>query len=244
MSRENNFSFLLVGLILYLLTGPILEDYFPNSPLSAELILRLGFDLMLLVGVWSFRDSIEHIWIGWGLTIGAVILTLISLLIDSDIVDHILFLLFFVFCLMSLRLCFHEVVHGGEVNRNRLVGSICVYLLMGVSWGVLFYYLEALSPGSFKGVPLGSPDNTLQDFLYYSFVTLTTLGYGDISPTSPVAQTVSYLEAVAGAVYLAVLVAVLVGTFFAQVRDRSGVRPTGIIAKNVDTSSVDRTPGE
>ena len=83
----------------------------------------------------------------------------------------------------------------------------------------------------------------MQDFLYYSFVTLTTLGFGDISPISSVAQTVSYLEAVTGAVYLAVLVAVLVGTFFAQARDKSKVSPGTRVARKVEASSRNQNRG-
>jgi hypothetical protein len=233
-SRENNFTYLLVGLILYLLVGPIAQEFFPESILSADMVLRIGFNVMLILGVWSFRDSLNHIKLGWGLTIGVVILTLMTVISDSVFIEHALFLVFFIFCLVSLRLCLLEVVHGGEIDSNRLVGAACVYLLMGVCWGVLFYYVEVISPGSFNAPPFGSREQSIQDFLYYSFVTLTTLGYGDMFPLGPVAQTLSYLEAVSGTIYLAILVGALVGAFYAREREiirrspaRHDVGPSG-----------------
>ena len=174
---------------------------------------------MLILGVWSFGDTLNHLKLGWGLTIGVVTLTLMTLISDSAFIEHALFLIFFIFCLVSLRLSIVEVVYGGEIDSNRLVGAACVYLLMGVCWGVLFYYLEVIFPGSFNAPLLGSGEQSIQDFLYFSFVTLTTLGYGDMFPLGPVAQTLSYLEAVSGTIYLAILVGALVGAFYARERE-------------------------
>ena len=116
---DNNFTYLLIGLILYLLLGPVLIEYYPNASLGADLILRLGFNVLLFPGVWSFRDSITHIRIGWGLTAGVVVLTLISTSFNNEFIDHVLFLVFFLFCLLSLRLCIDGVLRGGSIDRNR-----------------------------------------------------------------------------------------------------------------------------
>jgi hypothetical protein len=83
-------------------------------------------------------------------------------------------------------------------------------------WGIVFFLLSVISPGSFVGIVGESWSEQLNEFTYYSFVTLTTLGFGDITPVAPVARTLSYLEAVLGQMYLTVLVAALVGMHIAN----------------------------
>ena len=204
-SGQSNFTWLFLGLILYLLSGPIVGEIFPSSVVGPDLLLQLGFNAMLLVSVWSIRRGQPYTRMGWGLTIGVLVLSPLSYISDSPLILHTMYILFMLFIFISLRLCIEEVVYGGDVDVNRLIGAACVYLLMGVAWGVILYYLEVLVPGSFDGLPEGADDETIHAFLYYSFVTLTTLGYGDIVPVSPLAQTLSYLEAVSGTIYLAVL---------------------------------------
>lgn len=100
-----------------------------------------------------------------------------------------------------------------EINVDLLCGAVVAYLLIGVSWAVVYCYIELLDPNSFSfgaDVALGERASSL---FYYSFVTLTTLGYGDILPLSKLARTLAYLEAIMGVMYGAILVAVLVGNF-------------------------------
>lgn len=106
-----------------------------------------------------------------------------------------------------------EVIKSRRVTADTLFGAICVYLLIGISWGLSYIALEMLQPGSF------STDPTIENahagshsyLVYYSFVTLTTLGFGDITPLSHIARTTTYLEAIIGQLYIAVLIARLVG---------------------------------
>ena len=90
------------------------------------------------------------------------------------------------------------------------MGAMCVYLLLGVLWGPLLALTHAIAPAWFR---LTSPVDRLQigEFLYFSFVTLTTVGHGDITPAHPLVKTTAYLEAVTGQLYIAVLIASLVG---------------------------------
>jgi hypothetical protein len=104
------------------------------------------------------------------------------------------------------------VLMPGAVTLNRLVGALCLYLLLGALWTVFFTFVEIADPSAFNyaSQTVGEP---LEHFMYYSFVTLTTLGYGDVTPVHPVARTLAYLEAVVGQLYVAVLVASLVGRY-------------------------------
>ena len=100
-----------------------------------------------------------------------------------------------------------------DVNVDMLCGAVVAYLLIGLAWTAVYCYIELLAPYSFSfgaEMPLQERASSL---FYYSFVTLTTLGYGDILPLSKLARTAAYLEAVVGVMYGAILVAVLVSNF-------------------------------
>ena len=91
---------------------------------------------------------------------------------------------------------------------NTLLTAMVVYLLVAQLWALVYTFLDLIDPASFN-LPQGQSDFLL--FEYYSFVTLTTLGYGDITPLTKVAKTFSVLEAVVGQLYLVVVVAWFVG---------------------------------
>lgn len=127
---------------------------------------------------------------------------------------HLLILL--VFFVLSIAIAGRDVLFGGPVTTNWLVGVVCIYLLLGMIWAILYVFLNTISPGAFSGVESGAPAAQLPNLIYYSFVTMTTLGYGDITPLKPTAGTLAYLEAVFGQFYVAVVVAELVAMHIGQ----------------------------
>ena len=96
------------------------------------------------------------------------------------------------------------------VSREIIYAAILLYLLAALLWAFLYTFLELVDPASFN-IDLGQPQGYLLVFQYYSFVTITTLGYGDITPVTEVAKAITVLEAVVGQLYLVVAVAWLVG---------------------------------
>jgi hypothetical protein len=96
------------------------------------------------------------------------------------------------------------------INREIIYQAILLYLLAALLWAFLYTLLELVDPASFN-VDLDQLQSHLLVFQYYSFVTITTLGYGDITPVTEVAKAFSVLEAVVGQLYLVVVVAWLVG---------------------------------
>jgi hypothetical protein len=101
-----------------------------------------------------------------------------------------------------------QVFRAGPVNSYRLLGAIAVYLLFGVGWAHAYHLTGLLHPGSFTTPPGEIP--SVLDWVYFSFITLTTVGYGDITPVRPIARTLAMGEALTGQLYLAVLIARLV----------------------------------
>jgi hypothetical protein len=126
------------------------------------------------------------------------------------IVSHACILLLLGF--FSISILAH-VLRTGRVTADKIYGAICVYLLIGYSWTFAYALLEEILPGSFAPAGAISTDyiERVMQLRYFSFTTLTTLGYGDIVPLSPPARTLATLEAVMGQMYLTVLVARLVG---------------------------------
>lgn len=103
-----------------------------------------------------------------------------------------------------------QVYRSGPVTHHRIQGAIAVYLLLGLTWASAYQLLHHLRPGAFAG----NFDATVpQTWTYYSFVTLTTTGYGDITPVHPIARTLAIAEALTGQLYLAITLARLVALY-------------------------------
>jgi voltage-gated potassium channel len=110
------------------------------------------------------------------------------------------------------------------ISFDSILGAICGYLFLGLGWAVIYSMIEYLRPGSFEIdqslAPLGAAARPLSDVLtYYSFVTLTTVGYGDVVPASPATRTCAWIEAISGQFYLAVIVAGLVSILVSRNRN-------------------------
>jgi len=101
-----------------------------------------------------------------------------------------------------------NVFASGHAIGDRVFGAIVLYLLLGLIWGVMYATLGAYSPGAFDGHP--GVTGGLADWMYFSFVTLTTVGYGDITPVATSARSLAMLEALTGQLYPAIIIARLV----------------------------------
>jgi Ion channel len=97
-----------------------------------------------------------------------------------------------------------------DINSDVIAGAIVAYLLMAVMWSQIYVVLEAAQPGSFN-LPVGAHDSTQALLRYFSLVTITTVGYGDIIPATSAARAFANLESVVGQLYLVIQVAWLVG---------------------------------
>jgi hypothetical protein len=129
-------------------------------------------------------------------------------------IAHSLGILFFSITIATIL---SHLFKEDEVTSDLINGGICGYLLIGMMWAFVFSVLESLQPGSF--LMADSHDKSIKDFLYFSFVTLTTLGYGDITPLSDQARSLVMLEAIVGQIYITVFIARLVGLHISQSKE-------------------------
>ena len=133
-------------------------------------------------------------------------------------------LIMLVYFVMTLIAVGRRVLFSGSINPNKIVGSLCLYLLLGMIWATLYLVVGELVPGAFKGTDSRVWYESFSGMIYFSYVTLTTLGFGDITPVAPIARFLTYAEAVIGQFYLAIVVASLVGLRISEVITRTSQR--------------------
>ena len=102
------------------------------------------------------------------------------------------------------------VFAAGRITYHRVIGAVLLYLAIGFVFVALFTLVGALAPGSFSGLTVADRIFVPSDFVYFSFSTLTTVGYGDIVPVHPIARSLCNVEAIIGQLYPATLLARLV----------------------------------
>lgn len=205
--RRNRFLLLLGSLVLLLLLSPLLE-----CGSAGNQVLTLLFSLVLLAAVLASSGRRWTLAVALLLALPWLYLSWLHPLWRADATDVAASLLIIALGLFVLGLLLQSVLGAGKVGADTLCGAIAAYLLIGVVWALSYGVIEALDPGAF-GFGEGDFETLWNQLLYFSLVTLSTLGYGDITPVSAFARIWSALEAVTGTLYLAVLIARLVGVY-------------------------------
>jgi voltage-gated potassium channel len=211
ISHKANFYYLLAGLLLLLLAGPISHELVEHTGTT---LVNVAFTTTLIVSIWSLIESRKWFIIGVALAVSSVIVLTIDFFSSALDLQLISMSLALIFCILSFVFTMRIIIRGTEMNLNRMVGAICAYLLLGIALGLLNMFIHKLMPGSYTGI--GDSSLAGLDMIYYSFVTITTLGYGDISPVRPLARAVAYITAVTGQFYMAILVGMMVGAYMKQ----------------------------
>lgn len=134
-------------------------------------------------------------------------------------INNVLFVLSHISVTVFLVL---TLIYARHANLSTIYGAMCAYLMMGKSWTYVYLAIEAWQPGSFIFSDelriLGELNyhQLIAEMEYFSYVTLTTLGYGDITPILPAARSVTILEAILGQLYLTIVLARLVGLYLQE----------------------------
>jgi hypothetical protein len=183
----------------------VLPPFLPpgtNRSLATDAV----FALVLLTGVLALSER----GLAWRLLMAATLVALGILLAYRIIAvaEPVIRAAELVSLLLLLLVVLGQTFRAGPVTSHRIQGGIAGYLLLGLVWAQAYALVEMLHPGSFSG-PI-TPAAGHRSFAYFSFVTLTTVGYGDILPVHPAARSLAMLEAVTGPLYIAILLARLV----------------------------------
>jgi ion channel len=152
------------------------------------------------------------------LTAAGAVLAVLTLLIDvrglvapSPWLEASRNVCFLLFLGLLNSVIMNRVMRDGPVNRHRIQGAILAYLILGLTWSQAYQFLEALNPGSFSiPNPVPGSEALSLKLTYFSFVTLTTVGYGDITAVHSFARCLAVLEALTGQLFPTILIARLV----------------------------------
>jgi len=178
-----------------LLTGIVLFSVYVFSQKRIVFLVELGFAGLILIFDWA------------GIFSPSIFPPIIGIVLKS------LFFAYFIYILLI------NVFKTDKITTDLIYGAICIYLLLGVEWAFIYSILDYIRPGSISFAMLeGATGDFNQDFvhraphyLYFSFTTLTTLGYGDIAPQTLSARMMTSLESILGQFYLTILVARMIG---------------------------------
>jgi hypothetical protein len=212
--KEKRFTLLLIVLLVLFLVQPI----FSGNQKILTLLSDLVFSFLIGITIYVLSTRRQYMIFALLLGLPAIILRWLYWIYLEQylwVASYLLGISILLFCNFEL---FSFIMQVKKVSQHTVNTAICIYLLLGVAWGMAYVVLETLAPGSFTLAELvNEPQALIMEMQYYSIVTLTTLGYGDITPVTPWAKNLSALEAVIGQVYLTVLVARLVSLNAAQV---------------------------
>jgi voltage-gated potassium channel len=211
------FSLLLASIVILLILYPIFEANYVG-----EWSLQVLTTLLLISAVYALADSRSKFVAGIIIALCALVTGWLSAfrhIPTLTLVSDIITLFFFVFSTITIL---SSVLRKRMITLDTIYGGICVYLLMGLTFGMFFFLLDTLTPGSVYPYPVSGIDMmvTFSDHIYYSFYTMTTLGYGDAVPISLAARTGTLFCAICGVLYVAVLIAWLVGGLAVQAGKR------------------------
>jgi hypothetical protein len=222
--RQNRFAFLLAALVLLYFYGTVIHVIAPSLQ-SAAIRITLGcvMTYLILAGALTVAITDKSPKIVMLLAAPTILLEVLDvwrLEAWTQVLSHSFGMFFVAYIIVRL---FKVIFTGDHVTADTIFAALCVYLLAGSFFAFAYSLLELFAPGAFfyslepelpRIMRLGGEPAGIE--MYFSLVTMSTLGYGDIVPAKPAARSLAAIQAVMGQLYLAVLVARLVGIHVAE----------------------------
>lgn len=175
------------------------------------IMINIFWMLFLIAGVFVLaRNKKQAIWISF-FPFLFLVCQWICLYTTNFLIEFIDFLLTIITLVLLIILVLKKVFEPGPVNAHRIIGSIVVYMLLANVWGILYLFLFNQIEGSFQLTePQFKINSELANFMYFSYITITSTGFGEIVPIHPIARSLVQIEALTGILYPVVLIGRLV----------------------------------
>jgi len=213
--QSNNFIYLFFALTTMLFASTVIVE-FPGT--VGEDLFSVVTTLMLIISLKSINTEMTWKRSVYLLAATFIALAILSRIFKSDLYGLLLLGVLLVFFAGSFWSAAKQVLFVGDIDRNKIIGSLTLYLLLGLTWATIYLILIAFDHNAFSGIEHGNWQQMFASASYYSFVTLTTLGYGDILPENHIAEFFAYMEAIVGVFYMAIIVSSLISLRLAAIQ--------------------------
>ena len=211
---RRRFFILAISLLALILVTPLFEEF-----VGIQMVWNIFLTGILLSGVHAVSEKKRSVYIALLLALPMLVYLWSPYFVESNryvvIVGSLCGVLFFAYMIVNILFFIYR---QDKVTRDLISGAVVVYLLMAIMWTFIYRAIDTVHPGSFTVSTSDIHERTR--FVYFSLVTITTLGYGDIVPKTSLARSLTTLEAVVGQLYLVTTVAWLVGVRVSQSRER------------------------
>jgi hypothetical protein len=204
--KEYGFIWLLV-----IVAAVIVATQFSSGESTIQvLFIRTGFYFVMIIGIAASSLSLTLRRIGYGVA-AILFLLAIALAVFSNETFQVVYLLATaVYLIIVLIVIFATIFDGNRMTPNKIIGGVAAYLLLAQMWTALYMAVDLIDPHSFLlgGKPIA--DDAMAHISYFSFITLSTTGYGDVTATGPLARTLAIFETLIGQLFPAIFIAKLV----------------------------------
>ena len=207
---KDRFLFLIVFIVALIVLGPFIEGF-----IGLRYFMDLFFSIIFIATIYAVSQKRYHIIIAAILMIPALFAVWIPDIPTNNTpltIGYICGLIVFAFAVISIL---NYIFNEETVTRQTISAAVAVYLLIALMWTFIYRLIENLYPASFA-VAHDKLQEAPNIYLYFSLVTITTLGYGDITPIGSQALSLAVLEAITGQIYLVVVVAWFVGLYVSR----------------------------
>lgn len=207
------FQFLLWSLMMMIGLWPLLDEWIAGR-IWPDVFTDIFFVCALMSGLHAVSGQPRQLRFALLLAITITLFGSLHYIVQIKALDRLQLGLSAVFLIQMLVMILIHIEKENEVTTDLIMAAASAYILLGLVWAYAYYLLEVLHPNSFKASENMGDD--MWNFYYYSFVTLTTMGYGDILAITKSARALSILEAITGQLYLAIMISRLVGLHASQ----------------------------
>ena len=207
---ETRFLILLVLILFMLVLTPFLDEF-----VQTRILRDVFLTAIFIFIIYSIRLKRSQAIIAFVLALPLIVATWSAYFVEIkslSLLTRIFGAFFFAYAAINIL---RIIANSEQVTSETIFAAIVAYMLIALMWAFLYMILELVSPGSFSFPEMGFREESMR-FEYFSFITITTLGYGDITPLTNQASALTLIEAVVGQIYLVVLVAWLVGMHVSQ----------------------------
>jgi hypothetical protein len=195
--------------ILLCISNFVIIPFFTGR-VTILVLLRIIWFGLLVAGITSISESRSQMLRFSALPVLLVVVSIMELFLDNKFMDYLDFVIQISAFALLIGMVLVKVFENGSVTVHRVVGSIVAYMLIGNIWAIIFQFLYIHIPGSLQ-VPTNTESSVPSSvFLYFSYTTLSTTGYGDILPVHAFARTLAIIEQLIGVLYPVVLIGRLV----------------------------------